>query len=180
MKPHYTIDEGRLASTPGPVLDVGCLGWDWSQRFAGKRHVVGVDPFEPNCPEWAELIRACVSMGDGTIAIGTGRGIGNSCMVTDAQEMVPAVSFQRLIDTHHPAIVKLNVEGAEYPLLMAVRHPVADQLVVAFHDQRRRSARSQFTAFATECMLIYLLKWYDAEYICPRWEWHLFRAKQWS
>jgi len=178
MRPHHTIDEDRLRSVPGPVLDIGCLKWDWSRRFAGKREVIGVDPFEQNRPEWAELIQACVSISDGSVAISSGLGLGNTCMINDAQKIVPAISFQRLIHTYRPAIVKLNVEGAEYPLLMAVHHPVSDQLVVAFHDQNRRSTTSTISAFATECVLNYLSNWYDVKRICSKWEWYLFLDKR--
>jgi hypothetical protein len=174
--PHYTIDEARLAIASGPVLDLGCLHWNWSARFANKHPVIGVDPFETRCPSWATLIRAAVSIGDGTIAIANGVGVGNSCLFHFPAETVPAVSFQRLLDHYKPALVKMNIEGAEYPLLLSVRHPIADQLIVAFHDRDQHPA-SPFDASATEFMLGYLAQWYEpAVCTCPQWKWYLFRS----
>ena len=45
----------RVWSHKGAIVDLGCLGWDWSKCFLGKKRVIGADPNESIIPEGAEL-----------------------------------------------------------------------------------------------------------------------------
>lgn len=163
----------RVFEREGPVLDVGCLGWDWSMKFAGKKHVVGYDPQETTVPEWAELHRKAVSITDGTMMwrdreprTGVGAFTGSE---DDELFQVDTVSFASVLKKHEPSLVKLNVEGMEYSLLSSVQHPVADQLIVSFHgffNQRWRKLDNRFVDW--------LRTWYEAEEVNSDWGWWVF------
>src|SRR3990172_8231860 len=165
----------RWENQKGPILDIGCHLWDWSAQFADRRHVIGVDPIEKTCPTWATLIRAAVSIGPGTIRLSDGGGMDNSVVYGTGGTVVPAVSFQELL-LHKPALVKMNVEGAEYPLLMSVSHPIADQLIVSFHDTEWLST-SAYSPHATSALLGYLSNWYTTKCIFHYCKWFQFLRK---
>ena len=177
---HYYVDP-RWKDTEGPIIDIGCYAWDWSKQFANARPVIGIDPVEQSCPEWATLIKAVVSISDGTAALSGGNGYDNSIVYGETVASVAAVSFSGILNKYKPSVVKLNVEGAEYPLLMSVAHPVADQLIVSFHDTDWMHPpvhpSTIYPPTATSAMLLYLSQWYSAQCIYLDCKWYLFRSR---
>lgn len=170
----------RVYERPGPVLDIGCWGWDWSLQFAGRKEIIGYDPQEFCLPAWAtEFHREAVGPWDGCMvsreSVLDPVCSGPFCLGQDVQlRTVPMRSFASVLKQHTPALVKLNVEGAEYAILTAVDHPVADQLIVSFHGWPVASWGSKELAMA---IVQWLRRWYDATEIDQRWEWWMFLAK---
>ncbi len=166
----------RVFDREGPILDIGCLGWDWSKKFAGKKNVVGYDPQETLEPEWAELHSLAVSIADGTMMwrdreprTGVGAFTGG---INDKLFQVDALSFRNVLTTHSPSLVKLNVEGMEYALLSSVQHPVADQLIVSFHEFFNKRWQKLDEKFVD-----WLSTWYEPTQINAIWGWWVFLRK---
>jgi len=174
--------DGHLSCSPrvfdlaGPVLDIGCLGWDWSKQFGGRKRVVGFDPQEETEPEWAELRTEAVSIADGTM---TWRRLETEIAVahlvtgafTAGSELleVSAVSFSSILKEYSPSLIKMNIEGMEYSLLSSVQHPIADQLVVSFHgfmDKRWTGLDERYVDWLSE--------WYEPLETCREWGWWMF------
>lgn len=170
----YYVDP-RWKTTEGVVIDIGCLYWDWSRQFAGHKEIIGIDPIEKSCPPWAKLIRKVVSISSGRISMGEMSGCGNSIVFrSQSNDLVDAISLSDILMEHAKiCILKMNIEGSEYPLLMSVSHPIADQLVVSFHDDSWAKGPC-FSRKATAAIVSYLSNWYVPIDIFPECKWVLF------
>ena len=163
----------RVFQTPGPVIDIGCLGWDWSAPFAKRKTVIGYDPQETCCPDWAELRQCAVMSSRGTmtwkkprqnkpVAFGPFLWGSNECEVR-------TVSMSAVLH-YKPSLIKINAEGSEYTLLHACPHPYADQLIVSFHDIATNPG-------LPELYIRWLNQWYDALEIDDKYQWWLFAQR---
>lgn len=136
-QPHTTV-AARVWEHPGAVVDLGCRGWDWSSAFIGKKRVIGVDP-DPHTIAIAgtELHQSLIGPYDGLVSFR-----GETTVAAPATGPQNAIwSWKRFctaaIDRRGIAILKLNIEGGEYPLLASLdAEDLAqiDQLAVSFHD----------------------------------------------
>lgn len=178
--PAWSRVHRRVWDTPGTVLDIGCAGWQWSRQFFGRKHVVGYDPQETSTPEGVGegvgLISMSVGPWPGT-AVLYGRGIKASLDEQSgkrARETTVAAIGSILVGLAPLAVVKLNVEGGEYVLLPEMKHPVADQLVVSFHDW---APGTEWRKDWTEAMIRTLGKWYEPIQLQERWNWWLFVSR---
>lgn len=136
-QPHSTVNS-RVWAHPGAVVDVGCAGWDWCGVFLGKKRVVGLDPdlSVPKVPG-ADLLQT---------QIGPYNGVVSFCGSTsvDAPACAPQSSIwtwkrfvHAAIDSKGIAVLKINAEGAEWPLLASMDESdfeSIDQIAVSFHD----------------------------------------------
>lgn len=176
----YEFDDSVFA-TEGTVYDLGCLRWEWFAPFAGRKRYVGVDPHETTCPKGAELVRAAVSPFGGTVTM-QGAGLqavctaptdeyNNHCGYADGRVenvatgiyTVPAITWGELTAQYgKAAMVKINIEGAEIPLLMTAPMPIAPQLIVAFHRPGHDYSQPAWPqAEAVTACIRYLQNWYD-------------------
>ena len=156
----------------GCVIDTGCAGWDWSADFIGKKKVIGIDPLEERVPFGAELISGVLSLADGVCDF-YGDNASASLFPQGSIRQVKTVSIFKLIETVSPiSIFKMNIEGSEYPLLISVKHPIADQLVISFHD-----FCFPWMSRATTMMLSYLSEWYDCYSTCKEYGWYILLAR---
>ncbi len=151
--PHRYEFDDSVFGTEGAVYDLGCLRWEWYEPFAGRKTYIGVDPQERACPDGATLVRAAVAPYSGTVTM-QGKGLqavccdavtqyNNECGYAAGRDenlqtgayTVPAVTWRELTAQYGPAaLVKINIEGAEIPLLMSAPQPMAAQMVIAFHQ----------------------------------------------
>jgi len=140
---YNTIDD-RYMKHPGVIIDIGCYKWSWSRLIKGERRIIGYDCIEGTEPPNCKLYRCAVMAERGTVAIsGAGQSVSAE-MVPDAfcAGTMPAVSIHDVLQPFDtmPAIIKMNVEGAEYEILDALmtrETAPADQLIVAFHDRNK-------------------------------------------
>jgi hypothetical protein len=181
--PKWEFDD-RIWGDTGVVYDLGCLRWEWLEPFAGRRLVVGVDPNETACPAGCELVRAAVTPYAGSVTM-QGKGLqavcsdsvtpyNSECGYAVGREEneqtgvypVPAVTWAELVATHgQAALVKINIEGAEIPLLMTAKQPMAPQLIVAFHRPGQDYSQASWPqSEAIDACIAYLGTWYDARY----------------
>lgn len=135
--PHSTL-HARVWDHPGAIVDVGCSGWDWCGVFLGRKRVIGLDPdlSVPVVPG-AELIQSQLGACDGVVSF---QG-STSFHVAATATQYPIWSWKRFanaaIRSEGIAALKINAEGAEWPLLASMGEddfkPI-DQIAVSFHD----------------------------------------------
>jgi hypothetical protein len=177
MEPYLLVNK-RWKDKLGPILDIGCFEWNWSEQFAGERHVIGIDPVEQTQPKWATLLKGVVAPFSGKATMSAQRHGGDgSVLFGDRNLEVEAFGLQDLLVRFvNPVIIKMNVEGSEYPLLMSVQHPITDQLIVSFHDQSWLGS-SIYPQSATMAMISYLSQWYRVFCLYQPCQWYQFLRK---
>ena len=171
----WTTFHSRALEHKGCILDLGCSGWDWSRFFFGNKPVIGLDPQEETEPQGSKLIKAIAGPTDGEITL---HGSGDAASVPLASagrpRKVQMVSFESLIQKYSPiSILKMNIEGMEYDLLKDLNHPIADQMVIAFHDRR-----GQLPSNLTDEIIKKLGQWYESFCTDRKFRWYLFLLRE--
>ena len=64
----YSRVDIRCFRHDGVIVDVGCLDWNWSKMFIGKKRVIGIDPQEKPI-KGVELFKGFLGPCDGTYMI---------------------------------------------------------------------------------------------------------------
>lgn len=135
----YSTVHSKFTFNDGDIVDIGCLGWDWSDMFLGKKRVIGVDPQETFTPEGATLFRGVLSSFDGKVQLheqGVGARISNNGQ-GDWYDALSWKSFCKEYQIDKIAILKINIEGGEYPLLASMDKDDfknIEQITISFHD----------------------------------------------
>jgi len=134
--PHTQVGS-EVMINEGDVVDLGCLGWDWSGFFIGKKRVIGADPFCEEI-EGAELYKGVVGPYDGNTRI-LYDGLCSSIISGKGHEveMLSWKSFCQTFSIDKISILKINIEGGEYGLLNTMDSEdflKIDQIAVSFHD----------------------------------------------
>jgi hypothetical protein len=159
---HYRFHP-RVWAHDGCIIDLGCSTWDWSKCFAGRKRIVGCDPSEETVPYWAEFYRGFVGSFCGKVRYHNGnqnRITGLAGGESEA-DIITLKQLVRRFDLRSISLLKLNVEGMEYDLLIHLQEPVADQIVVSFHDYSYPGLSNPSNPRATDAVLDYLSEWYD-------------------
>ncbi len=65
----WSVVDPKLYEHDGCVVDVGCLYWNWSKVFLGRKRVIGVDPVEKECPEGAELFNGLLGPFNSSVSL---------------------------------------------------------------------------------------------------------------
>ena len=134
----YSLVHKRYENHNGVIVDIGCLHWDWSNFFIGKKRIIGVDPQE-NPIEGTELFKGIIGPFNG-IARLKSDGIGAETSKTDEGVLYDMISWKSLCykyNIENISILKINIEGSEYPLLHSMDEEdfdKIDQIAVSFHD----------------------------------------------
>ena len=135
-QPHTTV-HSRVWEHPGAVVDLGCRGWDWSGVFIGKKRVIGVDPDKATVAiPGTELHQSLIGPYNGVVSFQ-----GETTMDAPAAGPQNAIwTWKRFakaaIDSKGVSILKINIEGGEWPLLASMDEAdftQIDQLAVSFH-----------------------------------------------
>lgn len=133
----FSTVHSRVWDHRGAVVDVGCRGWDWCGTFIGRKRVIGLDP-DPRTTAipGTELIQAQLGSVDGVVSFQGETSVGAPA----AGPQSAIWSWRRFkhaaIDSRGIAILKLNIEGGEWPLLASMGHEDfagIDQIAVSFH-----------------------------------------------
>jgi autotransporter strand-loop-strand O-heptosyltransferase len=163
----------RVWQKDGWIVDLGCLGWDWSKTFIGKKKVLGADPLEINVPaEGVQLFTGVVGTVNGwTHFEQNDQAEATTPHTQQSGEGTPLISLDSLLIKYNIGqvdILKMNIEGMEYELLINMDRPVADQIIVAFHRN----------ASMMEAVKLHLSQWYTIQQISVKWNWWLFLKKE--
>lgn len=160
----HPLDEGSV------VVDVGAYTGEWAQEI-GSRYDSTIYAFEPNPQSYSELLEKSRELpGLRPLAYGLGavsetvnismRGLGSSIFESRAidrsgdREEVSIVAIDeafRSLDLEHVDLMKINIEGAEFPLLERMMDcdllRRVDCFMIQFHEwhpgayRRRRHIR---------------------------------------
>lgn len=137
----HTIDTDLLAG--GPILDAGCRDFEFATWFADRGHpIVMMDPAEDvtppkklyDRPVWSYFHRAAL-VGEG-LPKSCGLSIaGNASRVIWGGTGVRTMTIAELLEsTKFFDVVKLDIEGSEYEVLLTWPGPIARQITVEFHE----------------------------------------------
>jgi len=192
----YSCIDPRINNSKGDIIDLGCCNWlynwNWFQ-FLSKR-VVGVDPFEVHIPSGFELFRGIIGNCDGSILMFNEGSASSVFNYSQSIIELPMLSFERPSAIELPmlsfdsfaarykideiSLLKININGFEYPFLMSLTekwYDCIDQILVCFHDSVSISPLSRpFPLRATNVVVDYLTKWYDYILVDPQLRWFLF------
>jgi hypothetical protein len=135
----YSTVNSRCFDHDGVIVDVGCLGWDWSKLFIGKKRVIGIDPQE-SATEATEIFKGLLGSYDGICRL-YGEGIGASMNESNSEsKLYDIISWKELckrFNIDKVSVLKINIEGAEYSLLSSMTSDDfrnIDQIAISFHD----------------------------------------------
>jgi hypothetical protein len=179
----WTTVDDRCLKHDGVIVDLGCLGWDWSAYFFGKKRVIGVDPFEVKthyCRE-GELYSGLIVPFNCEMHI-TFHGLCTSPY--DAHIYDPSLYnvktgmswkvFCQAYGIDSISVLKINIEGGEYPLLHSMDSndfAQIDQIAVSFHDWQKPEWKNLTRA----SMNLLISEGFDALQINKEYNWWLFR-----
>lgn len=114
------------------ILDIGCRGFEFTDHFRKLGHcvfAVDIDNLDRK-----DYIQCAVGGMDGRVGIekssdpqATRMREGNEVNCLTLQRMVAFTGCQLM------ALIKMDVEGAEYPAIMALTEAPAKQLSIEFH-----------------------------------------------
>lgn len=136
----YSLVDDRVFSHKGCVVDVGCLDWDWSRVFLNKKRVIGIDPFENNTPEGAELFKGLLGSLNGKTNIKFDNLASSIHSHNENSEEFVVKNWKTFCKDYNideVSVLKINIEGAEYSLLNSLDSEdfsKIDQIAVSFHD----------------------------------------------
>ncbi len=171
-----TIDEHsvclELLSPVAAILDAGCAGFGFTNALSELGHKVlacDIQDFgEENKHKYARM--------------GLYFHAGKARVTQDEDVQARRVTDITLFDKNKPApkikedeiylttiggcaqfmgvekfdLIKLDIEGAEFPILQNAVHPIAKQVSVEFHCHTGRQSKEQ-----VDKLLLYLSKWYN-------------------
>lgn len=178
-RPH-TLVHKRIFEHDGCVVDAGCAPWDWSYPLFGKKRVIGLDPYgQPT--EGAEFFRGILGPLNGVTWYDNVGGAGgnasvftNVMMSTDSvlTKMISWKSFCKYYNIDKVSLLKLNIEGSEYPLLNSMGKDdfeKIDQIAVSFHNWE--NANWELITQSTFHLLT--LAGFEIQSTYPGWGWWL-------
>jgi len=170
----------RVWQRNGWIIDLGCYGWDWCRPFLGKKKVAGVDP----CGELPKMegigedvfqLIGFVGTVNGRILYEFRPDIHSISAHSSGIEQAHIIRFDDFLKSNgidDIDILKMNIEGMEYELLINLKTPIADQIIVSFHDHMG------YTVYQRETIIRYLEKWYDWVVVDEQWKWYLFLRRR--
>ena len=172
---HYLFHR-RVWDHLGCVVDLGCSTWDWSRCFLGKKKVLGCDPSEKEIPDGADLFHGFVGSFCGRVNYRNGNqnrisGLKNGNLEA---EIITLEELIRRFDLPPISLLKMNIEGMEYDVLIHLQEPIADQIIVSFHDYPISGISNRK---ATKAVLDYLSEWYDWCPTSKQWGWYVLLRK---
>jgi autotransporter strand-loop-strand O-heptosyltransferase len=165
----------RVWKKDGWIVDLGCEGWDWVSPFIGKKKILGADPFETSVPnDSMKLFRGFVGTINGQATFNrndkeppNATSIHTKMLGNDFMELISLDGLLAKYNVDQVDILKMNIEGMEYDLLINLDQPIADQIIVAFHGSGSK----------TEAIKMHLSQWYTCQQTDAKWNWWLFLRK---
>lgn len=139
----YSQVDDRALNHVGCVVDVGCSGWDWSRFFIGKKRVIGIDPYEAS-RDGVTFFEGLLGPVNGSVKVHRNGSESTTVGRMDLQNetdfrtfpMMNWKTFCKTFDIGKVSVLKMNIEGGEYALLMSLEaddFADIDQITVSFH-----------------------------------------------
>lgn len=134
-KSSWSTVHNRCLTHDGVIVDLGCLWWDWSSYFIGKKKIIGVDPQEQE-KEGTTFFKGAVTdfTGKGQLV-----GSGQAAKLIQSDTGFNTLTwkdFTEQFNIDSISILKVNVEGEEYKLIPSLTDEdfsKIDQIAISFH-----------------------------------------------
>jgi FkbM family methyltransferase len=129
----HTIDLDLLNEN-SKILDLGCRGFLFKDYIEsnnlGKVYAIDIDSFERE-----DYYRLAISDSDGTCSI-VHTNDPQAKHIQEGNEInkMTIESFSKMVGVEKWDLIKIDVEGEEYKILPSLKHPIANQLSVEFHE----------------------------------------------
>jgi len=169
----YSTVNNRCLFDDGVIVDVGCLNWDWSNFFLGKKRVIGIDPFEKQIP-FTELFKGVISNYNGTTKMKFSNE--SSTIINQSEgETVQVRTWGHFCNEYNIkkiSVLKINIEGSEYDLLDSLTDDDfnnIDQIAISFHDWMIPEWKPK----TERAIRILKSKNYEIQKINDSWGWYL-------
>jgi autotransporter strand-loop-strand O-heptosyltransferase len=169
----YSTVNNRCLFDDGVIVDVGCLNWDWSNFFLGKKRVIGIDPFEKQIP-FTELFKGVISNYNGTTKMKFSNEA--STIINQSEgETVQVRTWGHFCNEYNIkkiSVLKINIEGSEYDLLDSLTDDDfnnIDQIAISFHDWMIPEWKPK----TERAIRILKSKNYEIQKINDSWGWYL-------
>lgn len=149
----------RCLEHNGCIVDLGCLYWDWSIFFLGKKRIIGVDPQESEILN-TQLFKGAVSNFNG---LGRLSNKGETAKIIKSDVGFPVLKwkeFTKMYEIEQISVLKINIEGGEYDLIKSFDDDdfdKIDQIAVSFHHFEDESLKEN----TVECLQIIQQHNYD-------------------
>ena len=173
----WSVVDTKLFKHDGCVVDAGCLYWNWSKVFLGRKRVIGIDPIEKECPAGAELFSGLLGPYDSTVTVNFNNDSTKINTNTDGEQliynMISWKTFCKNYNIDRVSILKINIEGSEYPLLHSMDSDdfdKIDQIVISFHDWLKPEWKND----TQECIEILRKNGFNVTPIDLVYGWYLF------
>lgn len=159
-------------SHPGVIVDLGCLDWDWSKYFIGKKRVIGADPLE-RAIEGTEIYKGLVYNFNGVTKI-EDNSIETD-MFSGGNTLVGVITWKQFLmafGIDNISVLKINIEGAEYGLLKSMTNEdfkMIDQIAISFHDW----LNPEWEKDTQDCISYLTKNGYNVISTFPQWGWYL-------
>lgn len=140
-KEHSTV-HSRIWRHRGAIVDAGCAGWDFTRPFFDTHRVIGIDPDETSPQPNVEFFRGLLGPINGWCQLSTEGQDSTVLHPGDSPRRADMVTWDLLkqwFHLHEIALLKINIEGGEWPLLMSMNAEDLrriDQIAVSFHEFR--------------------------------------------
>ncbi len=171
----YSTVDDRFLTHDGCIVDIGCAGWDMFASLVGKKRIIGVDPFEDE-KEGYEFYKGVLSPVNGEVCISNNKDESSLMSVENWHCHIDSRTWKYFCEVEEIdqiSILKLNIEGAEYPLLHSMDtddFDKIDQIMVSFHDWINPKWRH--LTFASVQLL--LCNGYQLTHTASQYGWRLF------
>ena len=150
-----------------PVLDAGCRGFKFAQHFAQKGHrVIAMDPAldVKDPPPGVILLKSALAATSGPVWFSTWKGLEADGIVEPSGSPSMQIAGVTILDVMRGwevprwDVVKMDIEGAEYKILMNWPGPIANQITVEFHEHVPGANPQGWDFYGP--MLAHLGQWY--------------------
>lgn len=143
----HTIDFGFL-KTDSKILDLGCRAFSWSnamlEQGIEKIYCVDADPSVISQNEMLPVLNAAVWDKNEKLPFvmfgnGTGNRVPSDINEADGKKLISVQGMKlpdiikKCFDCDFIDLVKMDIEGAEIPVILSLKNPPAIQLSVEFH-----------------------------------------------
>ncbi len=128
----------RVFEHDGCIVDIGCLFWDWSSFFIGKKRIIGIDPFEKKI-DGVELFSGLIGSKEGIVTLKDSSGCSTIYCNNNGgkqYEMITWKTFCEKFNIDKISVLKINIEGSEYDLINSMTQSdfeKIDQITISFH-----------------------------------------------
>lgn len=176
----YSTYDDRALLHDGCIVDVGCAGWDMFASLVGKKRIIGVDPFEEE-KEGFEFYKGILGPIYGEAWITDNSDESTNMFYPQGQSylLFRSVNWKLFCQEQNidrVSILKLNIEGAEYPLLHSMDtddFEKIDQIMVSFHDWI--NPKWKHLTQASHHLLI--ANNFELGHVASQYGWHLYLKK---